>query len=262
MNAPMHWRIGGLMSLPNHQDQNTPQRFVVLDTETTGLEPSQGNRIIEVAGVEILGRRLSGESFHAYLNPNRESEPGALEKHGLTSEFLSDKPAFTEVVDHLIEFIRGAVLIIHNAPFDVGFLNHEFRLSNRPVLSEVCPPPMDSLLMARELHPGKRNTLDALCERYGVDNSRRTYHGALLDAELLADVYLAMTRGQESLVMDLEPTQATALTEDASGVRRAIPLVIVPASAEELDEHARILAGLEKASKGECIWLHQYTSAS
>jgi len=242
----------------NPQDLQGPQRFVVLDTETTGLEPSQGNRIIEVAGVEVLGRRISEARFHAYLNPGRESEPGALEKHGLTTEFLSDKPRFEEVADELIEFIRGAVLIIHNAPFDVGFLNHEFGLSQRPALSSFCPPPLDSLLMARELHPGKKNSLDALCDRYGVDNSHRTYHGALLDAELLADVYLAMTRGQESLVMDLEPAQPNFETGDVAGIRRSIPLRVVPASVDELAEHARILAGIEKASKGECIWLHQY----
>jgi DNA polymerase-3 subunit epsilon len=243
----------------NVQDQQGPQRFVVLDTETTGLEPSQGNRIIEVAGVEILGRRMSAARFHAYLNPGRDSEPGALEKHGLTTEFLSDKPRFEEVVDEFIAFIRGAVLIIHNAPFDVGFLNHELSLSHRPALSSFCPPPLDSLLMARELHPGKKNSLDALCDRYGVDNSHRTYHGALLDAELLADVYLAMTRGQESLVMDLEPTQTASQTGEAGAHRPAIPMLVVAPSVEELAEHARILTGLEKASKGECIWLHQYT---
>jgi len=241
--------------------QQGPQRFVVLDTETTGLEPSQGNRIIEVAGVELIGRRLTGARFHAYLNPGRESEPGALEKHGLTTEFLSDKPAFIEIVDALIEFIRGSTLIIHNAAFDVGFLDHEFRLSHRPALSSICPPPLDSLFMARELHPGKKNSLDALCDRYGIDNSHRTYHGALLDAELLADVYLAMTRGQESLVMDLEPTHSPSQLAGMAEQRRALPLLVVPPSPEELAEHARILAGVEKASKGECIWLHQYAPA-
>ena len=246
---------------PDHSSElQGPQRFVVLDTETTGLEPSQGNRIIEVAGVERVGRRMTGARFHAYLNPGRESEPGALEKHGLSSEFLSDKPAFIEVVDALIEFVRGAVLIIHNAPFDVGFLDHELRLSNRPNLLSFCPPPLDSLLMARELHPGKKNSLDALCDRYGVDHSHRTYHGALLDAELLAEVYLAMTRGQESLVMDLEPTASEGPLSGIGQAQSAVPLLVVPPSEEELKAHSQILESLEKASKGECIWLHQYAA--
>lgn len=244
----------------SHDDPQGPKRFVVLDTETTGLETSQGNRIIEVAGVEVLGRRLSGKKFHAYLNPGRESEPGALEKHGLTSDFLEDKPLFGDVVDELMEFIRGAVLIIHNAPFDVAFIEHELRLCHRPPLLSFCPPPLDSLLMARELHPGKRNSLDALCERYGIDNSHRTYHGALLDAELLSEVYLAMTRGQESLVMDLEPLQMTSQKEEAAGIRQSIAIRVEPASEEELAQHATLLAGLEQASRGECIWLHHYTS--
>lgn len=245
-------------NLPN--DTSGPQRFIVLDTETTGLEPSQGNRIIEVAGVEILGRRITGQHFHTYLNPGRESEPGALEKHGITSEFLADKPRFEEVVEELIAFIRGAVLIIHNAPFDVGFLDHEFRLCGASTLASVCPPPMDSLIMARELHPGKRNSLDALCERYGVDHSRRTYHGALLDAELLADVYLAMTRGQESLVMDLEPVNPSSGLTGSNPSSTALPTLVIQPSADELAEHQRVLLDLEKASKGQCIWLHQYAS--
>ena len=234
------------------------RRYVLLDTETTGLDPAQGHRVIEVAGVELLDRRVSGVHFQRYLNPDRDSDPGALEKHGLTREFLADMPRFPEIADELLEFLRDATLIIHNAPFDVGFLDHELRLCERPPLSAVCPPPLDSLLMARELHPGKRNSLDALCERYGVDNTRRTYHGALLDAELLAEVYLAMTRGQESLGMDLEPARPPLVTGLGAGRPNAESLRVLAPSEDERAEHARVLAGIDKASKGQCIWTHKY----
>ena len=235
------------------------REVTVLDTETTGLEPSQGHRVIEVAGVELLGRRITGQHFHRYLNADRDSDPGALEKHGLTTEFLADKPRFADIADELIEFLRGATLIIHNAAFDVGFLDSELRRCGRPTLSQIGPAPLDTLPLARDLHPGKRNTLDALCERYGVDNSQRTYHGALLDSELLADVYLAMTRGQESLVMDLEPARPTSEAGQAASVAEAADMAarlrVVAPDAEELAEHQRLLAGIDKASKGACIWL-------
>lgn len=229
------------------------ERYVVLDTETTGLEHAQGHRVIEVAGVEILGRRVTGEHFHAYLNADRDSDPGALEKHGLTREFLSDKPKFKDVVDDLIAFIRGAKLIIHNASFDVGFLNHEFALAGRAPLDTICPPPIDSLLMAREFHPGKRNSLDALSERYGVDHSKRVYHGALLDSELLAEVYLAMTRGQDSLVMELAPV---VLEDEPGAPRSKKPLVVSWPSPAELADHVHVLEGIDQASKGACVWLN------
>jgi DNA polymerase-3 subunit epsilon len=235
-----------------------PARWVVLDTETTGLEVAQGHRVVEVAAVELLGRRITGRHFQRYLNPERDSDPGALEVHGLTRDFLADKPRFADIADELLDFLRGATLIIHNAPFDVGFLDHELRRCGRPTLAEVCAAPLDSLLMARDLHPGKRNSLDALCERYGIDNSRRTYHGALLDTELLADVYLAMTRGQESLMMDLEPGRPTLAAGELAVVVDVGALQVLRPSAEEEAEHSRLLAGIEKSSKGQCIWMHRY----
>src|SRR5262245_13797777 len=185
-------------------------RQIVLDTETTGLEVVLGHRIIEIGAVEIVNRRVTDRHFHCYLNPERDIEMGALDVHGLTSEFLQDKPRFREVAREFLEFVRGAELIIHNAPFDVGFLDHELRLLDLQPITEHCPQVTDTLRMARDLHPGKRNGLDALCERYTVDNSARTLHGALLDAELLAEVYLAMTRGQETLLMDLGPATSAA----------------------------------------------------
>ena len=248
------------MRTPPIMDGTGPQRFVVLDTETTGLDPAQGHRIIEVAGVELLGRRISGAHFHRYLNADRDSDPGALEKHGLTRDFLADKPRFEEIVDELMAFLQGATLIIHNAAFDVGFLENELKLCKRPSLKTVCSAPLDTLLMARDLHPGKRNSLDALCERYGVDNSRRTYHGALLDSELLADVYLAMTRGQESLGMDLEPSRPPLEAGLAAGQANSDALFVLAPDAEEQAEHRRVLEGIDKQSKGQCLWL-QYEGA-
>ncbi|MDE2624567.1 MAG: DNA polymerase III subunit epsilon [Betaproteobacteria bacterium] len=227
-------------------------RYVVLDTETTGLEPTKGHRVIEIGLVEIVHRRRTGAHFHQYLNPDRDSDPGALQKHGLTTEFLSDKPRFAEVVDPFLEFVQGAQLVIHNAAFDLGFLDHELRQIGREPLSRLCPQVTDTLTMARELHPGKRNTLDALCERYGVDNSRRTFHGALLDAELLGDVYLAMTRGQETL---LEETATATAAESRQMVHRSSkPLVVRYATLEELDSHLAQLEKIDQASKGRCLW--------
>jgi DNA polymerase-3 subunit epsilon len=227
-------------------------RQIVLDTETTGLEVTQGHRIIELAGVEIVNRRLSGRTFHRYVNPGRDIDPGAIEVHGLTPEFLQDKPAFADIARELLEFVRDAELIIHNAPFDVGFLDCELALLDLGAISEHCGRITDTLRMARELHPGKRNNLDALCERYQVNNSARTLHGALLDAQLLAEVYLSMTRGQETLVIDLAPGGRQA--SDASADLSTLDLVVLPANETELAVHLRQIEDIDKASKGACVW--------
>jgi DNA polymerase-3 subunit epsilon len=195
---------------------------------------------------------LTGNNLHFYINPERESEEGALNVHGLTTEFLSDKPKFHEIVDQLRAYIQGAEVIIHNAPFDLGFLNHEFKLLNLPDFTEHIGGVIDTLVHAKELHPGKRNSLDALCDRYGISNSHRKLHGALLDAELLADVYLAMTRGQNSLGMDVEE-EVVNVGELLEPVALA-EVIFLPASADELAAHAETLAGLDKAVKGQCIW--------
>ncbi|OFA00899.1 DNA polymerase III subunit epsilon [Duganella sp. HH101] len=227
-------------------------RQIVLDTETTGINPKLGNRILEIGCVELHNRMLTGNNLHFYINPERESEEGALNVHGLTTEFLSDKPKFREIVEQLREYVRGAEVIIHNAPFDLGFLNHEFKLLNLPDFSSHIGGVIDTLVQAKELHPGKRNSLDALCDRYGVSNSHRKLHGALLDAELLADVYLAMTRGQNSLGMDAEE-EVVAGAELLEPVPLA-DIIFMPASEDELAAHAATLAGLDKAVKGQCIW--------
>jgi DNA polymerase-3 subunit epsilon len=226
-------------------------RQIILDTETTGLEPRLGHRIIEVAGVEMVNRRLTGRHFHRYLNPGRDSDEGALQVHGLTTEFLSDKPKFSEVADELLEYITGAELIIHNAPFDIGFLDAELALVRKKKLATFCPVVIDTLRMAKDLHPGKRNGLDSLCERYQIDNSARTLHGALLDAELLAEVYLAMTRGQDSLIV--ETAGARAETRVAKFERGNLKLAILRASDEEIAAHESQLADIDKASGGS-VW--------
>ncbi len=228
-------------------------RQVVLDTETTGLEFRLGDRVIEIGCVEILGRKLTGSRFHRYINPEREIEAGAMAVHGISNEFLADKPKFRDIVRDFLDFIRGAELVIHNAAFDVGFLNHELSLLGLPPLEEVCGGVVDTLRLAKELHPGRRNSLDALCERYAVDNSGRTLHGALLDAELLAEVYLGMTRGQESLIVDMEVAVAVAETVTFSGERPS--LMVLAASAEELADHERVLREIARESKGNCLWL-------
>ncbi|WP_156895515.1 DNA polymerase III subunit epsilon [Massilia putida] len=226
--------------------------MVVLDTETTGLNPRTGDRIIEVGCVEIFNRKLTGNNFHRYINPERDSDEAALAVHGLTTEFLSDKPKFHEIAHELREFVQGAEIIIHNAPFDLAFLNHEFERIGLPPFVEHCSNVIDTLVHAKELHPGKRNSLDALCDRYGISNAHRKLHGALLDSELLADVYLAMTRGQNTLSMDVE-------VESGGGglVLEAGPLgdiLVLPASADELAEHENVLGALDKGVKGECVW--------
>ena len=227
-------------------------RQIFLDTETTGLEPKLGHRIIEIAAVEMLNRRPTGRRLHHYLNPERESEAGALQVHGLTREFLQDKQKFRDITQELLEFIDGAELIMHNAPFDVGFLDHELGLAELQPLRSYCHVITDTLKMAKDLHPGKKNNLDALCERYQVDNARRTLHGALLDAELLAEIYLAMTRGQESLMMEVEipPPVLGAAINPAN-----LQLMVLRASAEELEAHAQQLEKIERESKGACVWL-------
>ena len=227
---------------------------IVLDTETTGLDPRSGHRIIEVACIEMENRRFTGRHLHKYVNPEREIDAGAQAVHGITLEFLADKPKFADIVDEFLEFINGAELVIHNAPFDIGFLNAELRRLDRVPVETVCNGVIDTLRMAKDLHPGKRNSLDALCERYEIDNSGRTLHGALLDTELLADVFMAMTRGQNSLM--IEPDTAPRSNLDADGlVRERKPLAVRRASPEELTEHQRVLAGIDKDSKGACLWL-------
>jgi DNA polymerase-3 subunit epsilon len=227
-------------------------RQIVLDTETTGLNPRTGDRVIEIGCVELRNRMLTGNNFHRYINPERDSEEGALAVHGLTTEFLRDKPRFAEIAHELREYIQGAEVIIHNAPFDLGFLNHEFKLLGLPTFTEHCSGVIDTLVNAKEMHPGKRNSLDALCDRYGVSNAHRKLHGALLDAELLADVYLSMTRGQNSMWMDTEEETASV-----GGVLEAVPLaaiIVVAATADEVAEHESVLGGLDKAVKGQCVW--------
>ncbi len=228
-------------------------RQICLDTETTGLDPRQGHRIIEVACIELENRRLTGRHLHKYINPEREIDAGAQAVHGITLEFLADKPKFADIVDELLEFINGAELVIHNAPFDTGFLNAELDRLGRVPVETICSV-TDTLRMAKQLHPGKRNSLDALCERYEIDNSSRTLHGALLDTELLAEVFLAMTRGQNALM--IEPDVAPRVQMGADGrVRERKPLVVRHASEEELADHVRVLTAIDKESKGACIWL-------
>lgn len=232
-------------------------RQIVLDTETTGLEPSQGHRIIEVGCVEMVSRRLTGRHYHQYLQPDREIDAGAAEVHGITGEFLRDKPRFADVVEEFLDFVRGAELVIHNAPFDLGFLRHEFGLLGRSWDEAACGV-IDTLALARGRHPGQKNNLDALCKRYGIDNSERTLHGALLDAEILADVYLAMTGGQSRLLLETEPEAVTTLVSHAPVIRLSkdrAPLPVIPASASEREAHARQLEGIDRTSGGKCIWL-------
>jgi DNA polymerase-3 subunit epsilon len=226
-------------------------RRIVLDTETTGLEVTQGHRIIEIACVELFDRRPTGRNFHRYLNPEREIDAAAVQIHGLTADFLADKPRFADIADELVEFLEGGELLIHNASFDVGFLDAEFANIGRPGVVTICPV-TDTLAMAREMHPGKRNSLDALCERYQVDNSRRALHGALLDAQLLADVWLAMTRGQDTL--DISLLAAPVSEADGGAPFRPANLVVVRASEEERAAHAAMCDRIDKESKGRCLW--------
>ena len=228
-------------------------RQIVLDTETTGLEPRQGHRIVEVAAIELINRKVSERSFHRYLNPEREIDAGAAEVHGLTLERLQNEPKFAEIAPALLEFINGAELIIHNAPFDVGFLNKELELAGLPALKNYCPNVTDTLKLAKELHPGKKNNLNALCDRYQIDNSHRTLHGALLDTELLGEVYLAMTRGQDSLLGE-GSDEHEEQESTPSGDMPRLAVRVLSASEDELAQHTQQLADIEKASKGACLW--------
>ena len=226
-------------------------RQIFLDTETTGLESKLGHRIIEIAAVEMINRTLTGRQFHNYLNPNRKVEAGALQIHGLTDDFLQDKQKFSDITNELLEFIGGAELIMHNAPFDVGFLNNELGLAKLQPLENYCHSITDTLKIAKELHPGKRNNLNALCERYQINNSKRVLHGALLDAELLAEVYLAITRGQESLAMEISFPQP-----DIKINPQDIELISLPANTEELELHTEQLEAIDRESKETCLWKH------
>jgi DNA polymerase III subunit epsilon len=232
-------------------------RQIVLDTETTGLEPEQGHRIIEIGCVEIVNRRKSGRTFHRYVRPDREVDRGAVQVHGITNEFLEQQPRFPDIVEELIEFIDGAELVIHNAAFDIAFLDAELRRLPGPTrtIARICTW-LDTLPMARQMHPGQRNSLDALCKRYEVDNSRRELHGALLDAQILVDVYLAMTGGQTTLVLGdvVEPLIDATLEQLNVPVRPRSPLLVIRASAEELAAHDYTLQVLDKASGGKTLW--------
>ncbi|HQR19364.1 MAG TPA: DNA polymerase III subunit epsilon [Burkholderiaceae bacterium] len=233
-------------------------RLVVLDTETTGLEAKEGHRIIEVGAIEVVARRITERRFHHYVNPERDSDEGALAVHGLTRHFLEDKPKFAEIVDDLLAFVQGAEVIIHNAAFDLEFLDAELARLGRPPFTQHCLKVTDSLQLAREQHPGKRNSLDALCERYQVSNAHRTLHGALLDAGLLAEVYLAMTRGQDSLVID-DMVEHSALA--SVGPVDASQLILVTASAEEVAAHEALLDGIAKDAKTTPVWRASVTPA-
>jgi len=228
------------------------KRQVVLDTETTGLEHQEGHRVIEIGCVEMIDRRVTGRHFHVYINPEREVDEGAMSVHGITNEFLADKPRFADIADDFIEFIRDAELVIHNAAFDVGFLNAELARLEPPGQVADVATVLDTLLLARDLHPGQRVSLDALCKRYEVDNSNRELHGALLDSEILAEVYLAMTGGQVDLCLDL----GSAGNGQGAGVATPVDvsrLAVRRASAEELAEHEARVVAIEKAG-GQCLW--------
>jgi DNA polymerase III subunit epsilon len=229
-------------------------RQVVLDTETTGLEVEQQHRVIEIGCVELLNRRLTGRRFHQYLNPERDIDEGAVQVHGLTRERLAKEPTFAHVHPEFLEFIRDAELIIHNAPFDVAFLNAEFaRIEAAHRVADLCRV-LDSLALARQMHPGQRNSLDALCKRYSVDNSHRDYHGALLDARILAEVYLAMTGGQGSLTLSAESDTVRSRAPQAQPLRSQNPIVVISANDEESAAHEHILALLDKTSSGQTVW--------
>lgn len=235
-------------------------RYVVLDTETTGMPVADGHRIIEIGCVELDGRNPTGRHYHVYLQPDRASDEGAIAVHGITDDFLKDKPRFKDIADEFFEFIQGSELVIHNAPFDIGFINNEFALlgqTERADIAEHCGV-LDTLMLARERHPGQRNNLDALCKRYGVDNSGRELHGALLDAEILAEVYLAMTGGQTNLSLSADGSEEGTGYARASLIRRISaerePLNVLAASAQELEAHQQFLERIKKASGIELAW--------
>ncbi len=228
-------------------------RQIVLDTETTGLSAENGDRIIEIGCVELLNRKLTGNNLHFYVNPERDSHEDALKVHGISNEFLRDKPKFSAIADELLEYLRDAELIIHNAPFDISFLNKELERLGRPPLNTFIGEVTDSLVMAKEMFPGKRNGLDALCDRLGVDNSGRTLHGALLDAELLADVYINMTRGQDALIMELGALEGEGSVVVQVDFSR-FELPVLRANEQEAQAHETVLADIDKACKGKTVW--------
>lgn len=234
-------------------------RQIVLDTETTGLEPSQGHRIIEIGCVELIDRRATGNHYHQYLQPDREIDAGALEVHGITNEFLRDKPRFSDIVDDFAAYIKGAELIIHNAPFDIGFLEHEYHYVNKKKkLLDQCKV-VDTLVLARRLHPGQKNSLDALCKRYAIDNSQRALHGALLDAEILADVYLTMTGGQSKLLLETSVRSTKELKQgDKKQAGLRVPTIVIKASDNELQEHHKYLSYIDSQCDSEkSLWRMQ-----
>ena len=228
-------------------------RQIFLDTETTGLSPENGDRIVEIGCVELVNRKLTGKNLHFYLNPERDSHEDALKVHGISNEFLKDKPKFGEIADELLEYLQGADLLIHNAPFDIGFINKELELQKRPPIKTYVNSVADTLAMAKDMFPGKRNSLDALCDRLGVDNSGRTLHGALLDAELLADVYIYMTRGQDALLIEVEDSSDSKKLAAAIDMQ-SLKLTVISASEQELGAHEEVLVQIDKASNGQTLW--------
>jgi len=228
-------------------------RQIVLDTETTGLSAEGGDRIIEIGCVELVGRKLTGNNRHYYLNPERDSHEDALKVHGISNEFLRDKPKFAAIADELVDYVAGADIIIHNAAFDVAFLNKELEIAGKPRFNSYVSQVTDTLAMAKEMYPGKRNSLDALCDRLGVDNSSRTLHGALLDAELLADVYINLTRGQDALLIDMAPNEGIGGIVTRVDLR-AFTLPVLLASDQESAAHEEVLKQLDKASGGRTLW--------
>ena len=229
-------------------------RQIFLDTETTGLSAEGGDRVIEIGCVEMVARKLTGNNRHFYLNPGRDSHPDALRVHGITTEFLRDKPQFSAVADDLLEYLQGAEVIIHNAPFDVGFLNKELELLGRAPLKTTVGSVIDTMLMAKEMYPGKRNSLDALCDRLGVDNSGRTLHGALLDAELLADVYINLTRGQDALLIVDDAQEGAEGGASAQVDLSRFTLQVITANEQELAAHEDVMTQIDKSSGGKTIW--------
>jgi len=227
-------------------------RQIVLDTETTGLDAASGHRVIELAGVELVNRQSTKNNFHKYLNPERLNDVGAFQVHGLGDDFLKGQQKFREVVAEFLEYIAGAELIIHNATFDLAFLNKELNLLGQHEVEHYCPSIIDTLRLAKDVHPGKRNNLNALCERYAVDNAGRALHGALLDAELLAEVYLAMTRGQESFLMEVCIQPSTHII--SSDTISKLELLVLPANPEEIKSHQTQLLEIDRASSGRCLW--------
>ncbi|CAM8665301.1 DNA polymerase III subunit epsilon [Rhodoferax sp. TBRC 17660] len=231
-------------------------RQIVLDTETTGFyanHPDHPDRMVEIGCVELVNRKLTGNNLHFYLNPGRDSDEGALRVHGLTTQFLSDKPRFEEIAQELVDYVAGAEIIIHNAPFDLSFLDMELKRTGRKPFKSFVGSVLDTLVMAKEMFPGKRNSLDALCDRLEVDNSGRTLHGALLDAELLADVYINMTRGQDALLMESSDTQEPGLVVEQLDLR-SMQLPVLEANAQEMAAHDDVLAQLDKSSGGKTVW--------